>query len=353
MVLVAKKPRRASAASRKQRVGRHHKKDEHYLKPYWPYIPMVLIVVLGLAFSSVWGSLQHGVLGYATDMSTNGLLQGTNTQRANNGVSGLSYNNTLASAAQAKANDMAARNYWSHNTPDGATPWTFITNAGYAYTTAGENLAYGFSSSDGTITGWMNSPEHKANILNTGYTEVGFGVANCADFQGTGPETIVVAMYASPHAAAAAPAPTTPAPAASTPKQAQPVSTPAATEPTTAEPTPAAASASETPSATKPTETNATAAGTIQPKTTAKTVDTKTVSRIQLVTNGQAPWSMFAATTLATVAAAIFLLRHALFWHRALVKGEAFFMHHKFLDIALVGVGVIGYILTRTAGVIH
>ena len=70
-------------------------------------------------------------------------------------------------------------------------------------------------------------------------------------------------------------------------------------------------------------------------------------------TNGQAPWSMFAVTTLATVAIAIFMLRHALFWHRTLIKGEAFFMHHRFFDIALVGVGVIGYILTRSAGVIH
>jgi len=174
MVLVTKKPRRTTGAPSKQRAGRHHKKDERYLKPYWPYIPMVLIVVLGLAFSSLWGHMQHGVLGYATDMNSSGLLQGTNAQRSSSGLGGLSYNSQLAAAAQAKANDMASRDYWSHNTPDGATPWTFITNAGYTYNTAGENLAYGFDSSDSTITGWMNSPEHKANILNSGYKEVGW-----------------------------------------------------------------------------------------------------------------------------------------------------------------------------------
>lgn len=353
MVLVAKKQRRTGGAPSKQRVGRHHKKDEHYLKPYWPYIPMVLIVVLGLAFSSLWGAMQHGVLGYATDMSTNGLLAGTNNQRAANGLGGLAYNATLGNAAQAKANDMAARNYWSHNTPDGATPWSFITNAGYAYTTAGENLAYGFDSSDATITGWMNSPEHKANILNSTYKEVGFGIANNADFQGTGPETIIVAMYASPRAAApvTTPAATTPTAA---PKQATP--TPATTPTPAAADTPAANNQpSPTPVASsKPKETNATAAaGVAKPKTANQTVSTKNVSRIQLATNGQAPWSMFAVTALATVAAAIFLFRHALFWHRALVKGEVFFMRHKFLDIALVGVGVLGYILTRSAGVIH
>jgi len=355
MVLVTKKPRRrATGAPSKQRVGRHHKKDEHYLKPYWPYIPMVVMVVLGLAFSSLWSNVQNGVLGYATDMSANGLLVGTNNQRSANGLAGLAYNSTLASAAQAKANDMVTRNYWSHNTPDGASPWTFFANAGYSYITAGENLAYGFDTSDATITGWMNSPEHKANILNTTYKEVGFGIANSPDFQGTGPETIIVAEYASPRVATPAPAATkaaTPTPTTIT-KQVTPTPTPAET-PAEEQPAPTA-DTPPTPDTPKPKETNATAAaGVAKPANADKTVSTKNVSRIQLATDGQAPWSMFAVTTLMTVAVIVFILRHALFWHRTLVKGEAFFMHHKFLDIALVGVGVLGYVLTRSAGVIH
>ena len=62
---------------------------------------------------------------------------------------------------------------------------------------------------------------------------------------------------------------------------------------------------------------------------------------------------MFAVSVLATVSVAIFFFRHGLFWHRALVKGEQFIIKHKFLDIALVAVGVLGFILTRSAGVIH
>jgi hypothetical protein len=348
MVLVTKKPQRTGGAPTKQRAGRHHKKDEHYLKPYWPYIPMVLIVVLGLAFSSFWSNMQHGVLSYATDMSSSGLLQGTNTERTNHGYGGLAYNNTLAAAAQAKADDMAARNYWSHNTPDGAEPWTFISSAGYLYTTAGENLAYGFGTSDATITGWMNSPAHKANVLNSNFKEVGFGFANSPDFQGTGPETIVVAMYAAPQAVA------TPAPT--------PVATPAQTKPSTTAPSTETPTAAEQKAAEesvkkadeKPAEANATAAaGVAKPPAATKAVTAKNVSRIQLATNGQAPWSMFAVTMLATVAIAVFVLRHALFWHRTLIRGEAFFMHHKLFDIALVSVSVLGYIMTRSAGVIH
>jgi hypothetical protein len=62
---------------------------------------------------------------------------------------------------------------------------------------------------------------------------------------------------------------------------------------------------------------------------------------------------MFAISALATICAIVFIWRHGLFWHRALVKGEAFVVKHKFLDIALVLVGVLGFVLTRSAGVIH
>src|SRR5690606_34410957 len=119
----------------------------------------------------------------------------TNTQRTANGLTGLTLNGQLNAAAQAKADDMAARDYWSHNTPEGDAPWVFIVNAGYQYQTAGENLAYGFLNSTATVKGWMDSPGHRANILNGSYKEVGFGIANSANYQGTGPETIVVAMY--------------------------------------------------------------------------------------------------------------------------------------------------------------
>jgi hypothetical protein len=317
------------------------------MKPYWPYIPLLLIVVVGLVFSNLWGIAAHNVLGYATDVSASGLVADTNNQRVAAGLGSLALNGTLNQAAQTKANDMASRDYWSHNTPDGATPWTFFANAGYSYKNAGENLAYGFDSSDSTIAAWMNSPDHKANIIGA-YTEVRFGIANSPNYQGTGPQTIVVAMYATPQAAAA-PAPVTPKPAASAP-----VTTPAPAAAVPAPETPVAATPVETPAAEKPKETNVTAAANAgAAKASSKTVDTKNVSRIQLITNGQAAWSTFVVSVLAVVCMSVFVLRHGLFWHRTLVKGEAFITRHKFLDIALVATAVIGFILTRSAGVIH
>src|SRR5690606_1752560 len=77
-------------------------------------------------------------------------------------------------------------------------PWVFINNAGYNYLRAGENLAYGFATSGDTISGWMNSPTHRNNMLDTAFVEVGFGFANSENFNDSGPETVVVAMYAKP-----------------------------------------------------------------------------------------------------------------------------------------------------------
>ncbi len=351
MVLISK-PKRRETIHTKRRTGEHHRKNKHYLKPYWPYVPLVLIVAVGLVFSNVWGNAQKSVLGYASDTTISGLLQGTNSQRSGNGLAELSLQGQLNQAAQAKANDMVARDYWSHTTPDGASPWVFITNAGYNYETAGENLAYGFDTSASTVTAWMNSAEHRANILNSSFKEVGFGIANSANYQGTGPQTVVVAMYGSQPAPAPV-AQTTPEP---TPAATQPVetapSTPAATEqPTTPTPAPPATTENTNQPAQNKSEGDSKAGS--QKTTTAAPAQTKSVSRIELLTHGQAPWSMFAVSLIATISIAAFFFRHGLFWHRMLFRGESFVMHHKMLDIALVATAVIGFILTRSTGIIQ
>ncbi|HSX36055.1 MAG TPA: CAP domain-containing protein [Patescibacteria group bacterium] len=350
MVLVAK-PKRRPTVHNKRRVGSHHRHDPHYIKTYWPYLPMVVIVAAGLAFSSVLSGLHKDVLGYATDMSVSTLLSDTNTQREQNSLGDLTLNQQLDNAAQAKANDMATRDYWSHNTPDGKTPWTFIIASGYSYQTAGENLAYGFDSSDATVTAWMNSPEHRANILNATYKDVGFGVANSPNYQNSGPQTIVVAMYASPQPVASAPAPTAPAskPAAQSPSDDTPVANPETSDTPPATPTDSTPIAAATPSASP---VNSTTSG-VKPATSVKPLETKDISRVQLVSGTTSSWSVFAVSTAATVALAAFVLRHWLFVHRTFIKGEKFVLKHRMLDLALVTIMVMGYVLTRTAGFIR
>jgi hypothetical protein len=117
------------------------------------------------------------VLGISANISNQQLLILTNQQRQNNGLGALTDNSQLDQAAANKAADMFSKDYWAHNAPDGTTPWTFIKGAGYNYIYAGENLARGFNSASDVITAWMNSPEHRQNVLSPNYQNVGFAVA--------------------------------------------------------------------------------------------------------------------------------------------------------------------------------
>lgn len=167
------------------------------------------------------------VLGYATNVTVADVHALSNQERTNNGLAGLNLNGALSSAALAKANDMIAKDYWAHIAPDGTTPWAFISGAGYQYTVAGENLAKNFSFSGGVVAGWMGSATHRANVLGSGYQDVGYAVVNGV-LQGS-ETTLVVAMYATHYTAPApAPAPTV-APTQVTP------SAPQATTPTPVE----------------------------------------------------------------------------------------------------------------------
>jgi len=176
-----------------------HKQTKEYLKHYYPFIPLfVSIAALLMVVLSPVLSKRNEVLAYASDLNIQTLLKSTNIARQDSQAKALAINPILNAAAQAKADDMVKRNYWSHITPDGKEPWSFIATAGYDYAKAGENLAYGFDSANQVIDGWMNSTSHRRNILDRSYSEVGFGIASSPNFNRNGPETVIVAMYALP-----------------------------------------------------------------------------------------------------------------------------------------------------------
>jgi uncharacterized protein YkwD len=105
------------------------------------------------------------------------LVDLANNDRAQNNISSLTVSPQLQAAAQAKANDMAANGYFAHVSPIGRDPWHWFTQAGYNFSYGGENLAVYFSDSNTVNTAWMNSPEHRANILNEHFTEIGVATA--------------------------------------------------------------------------------------------------------------------------------------------------------------------------------
>lgn len=138
-----------------------------------------LTVYLVIAFLMMIAFKQgNNVLGFATDISVDKLYQLTNEQRQNNNLHPLTLNAALTLAAQRKAENMFAENYWSHYSPDGKTPWDFILGAGYQYEYAGENLAKNFLFSSGVVDAWMNSATHRENILKKEYTDVGYAIVN-------------------------------------------------------------------------------------------------------------------------------------------------------------------------------
>lgn len=298
---------------------------------------------------------EAAVLAYATNINIGDLAAGTNYARAQNGLGGLTLNSKLSTSAQLKANDMITKNYWAHVAPDGTQPWYWFGQAGYDYTNAGENLAYGFSTSDATITGWMNSAGHRANILGN-YQDVGFGIANGENYQGA-QNTVVVAHYATPRVQAPAPAPApTPPPAAPT--------TPNPTSPT---PTPS-------PAPTTPAPETVTPAVPEQPKenTPATSIDENVPVDSPLVVvgskaevstpsksvgmpvwkqilTGTAPAIVLVSATILVVVGIGYVATHISLVKHATILGEQYVLHHPFID-ASVAVAASIIVLITTIG---
>lgn len=285
-------------ASEHRRHGRHHNHTHQYKQIYWPYLPLVVVAIFMMAISIMPHRGSGQTLAYATEMSHETLLQATNAQRATNGEEKLTLQADLNEAAQAKAEDMAKRNYWSHKTPENKDPWIFIDQTGYDYAKAGENLAYGFPDSATTVKGWMNSQTHRDNLLDGSFTEVGFGFSNASNYQNTGPETIVVAMYGRPKNLGSVAVESEPA---------------------------------------KPTalQTN------------------QAVTKAGVLAGNKLTWAPFAIGLLSGIAAAGLLFNHGLRLRKFIRKGEKYFVAHPILDVTLIIIAFACVELSRTIGYIQ
>lgn len=295
--------------------GKHTEKHgKSFLRVYAPYLPLMLIVGFGLFlstspnFKKLHGA--SGVLAYATNTTDSGLLDATNKERVKNGLEPLKYSTTLDQAAQTKADDMKARDYWSHNTPDGKEPWVFFDQAGYKYYKAAENLAYGFDNSNSTVVGWMNSPSHRANLLDPDLKEVGFGMVNVENYQNKGPETIVVAEYGLP------------------------------------------SSESLASSAPQIKITGSNPQSVVASSATVN-LSAKKITYAQMLTGGNMPWIGFATGILIGLIAMYLVLKHTRNLVRTMRRGERFVLHHPLFDATIIALLALATIVAQTAGVIH
>ncbi|MEK7443217.1 MAG: CAP domain-containing protein [Chloroflexota bacterium] len=103
-----------------------------------------------------------------------------NAERAKAGLGQLTAQPQLMSAARAHSVDMACKNFFDHTGSDGSSPFDRMARFGYSFSAAAENVYAGggpFNSPESAVTGWMNSPGHRANILNGVYVHIGSGYA--------------------------------------------------------------------------------------------------------------------------------------------------------------------------------
>ena len=98
-----------------------------------------------------------------------------NEIRVSNGLKPLTDDWQLSRVARYKSQDMKDIGYFSHTSPTYGSPFEMMKSFGITYKTAGENIAKGYSTPKAVVDAWMNSPGHRANILNSFYTHIGVG----------------------------------------------------------------------------------------------------------------------------------------------------------------------------------
>ena len=191
---------------------RRHKENDDRPYAIGGAAGMLLVVILSFFALAVADKylLQSG--GLAAVVSAT-LVDLANGDRASAAIAPLETNATLTKIAQDKANDMAAKGYFAHTSPDGKTPWYWYQQEGYSFLYAGENLAVDFNDSVDVNTAWMNSPEHRSNLLNGHFKQIGIATAQ-GTYKGH-PTTFVVQEFGTPSSAPSAPVqavtePTTP-----------------------------------------------------------------------------------------------------------------------------------------------
>lgn len=103
------------------------------------------------------------------------VLSLVNAEREKQGLSSLTLSDKLTAVANEKARDMAENNYFNHTSPTYGSPFQMLQQYGIRYRSAGENIAAGQRTPEEVMQSWMNSSGHRANILNSSYTEIGIG----------------------------------------------------------------------------------------------------------------------------------------------------------------------------------
>lgn len=153
----------------------------------WNVMNAIKLLSISLALSVILFTQNVSALNMGSTASQ------INAYRNRNGLSSLNTHPLLNQSAQNKVNYMCKTDIWGHGN------WSpFISNTGYKFSMAGENLAYGFTLESAMVTGWINSPTHNENLLRPNWIDQGFGVIQCPSFQGRTNVWIVANHFGEP-----------------------------------------------------------------------------------------------------------------------------------------------------------
>jgi len=159
------------------------------------FLTYFLVGLIILKLVSFGFLVEFSKTGLFADVSKTALVEMLNEQRQEQGIGVLVENAELNQAAMLKAQHMLNEDYFSHNSPNGITPWFWFQIAGYEYYYAGENLGIGFLDSGEIHQAWNDSPLHKDNLLNPNYKEIGIAILR-GELNGQD-NTIVVQLFGS------------------------------------------------------------------------------------------------------------------------------------------------------------
>ena len=159
----------------------------HFLESrFLTYYFLALLILKLLTLTSLFYLPKSSLF---ADLSKITLIQLLNQEREKLGLSPLKENSKLSQAAFLKAQDILSKDYFSHQSPEGKSPWYWFKLVNYRFQYAGENLAIGFLDSEEVYYAWKNSPSHRANLFNPYYQETGIAILK-GEFQGN--ETYVI-----------------------------------------------------------------------------------------------------------------------------------------------------------------
>lgn len=173
--------------------------EENDYKPHFFRELSVSVILFSSVFllgSSAGSSffIHRTILG--AEIASSVLIDLTNESRIAYHQTPLIRNAKLDKAAEMKGLDMTSKGYFAHDSPEGVTPWYWFKQVGYNFLYAGENLAINFTDSSDVEEAWLNSPLHRANILNVEFREI--GMATVEGVYNNYPTIYIVQMFGTP-----------------------------------------------------------------------------------------------------------------------------------------------------------